>query len=1002
MFCPKCGAHNADTSKFCNSCGRSFHDLTPAPAPTLDTASPPYAGAAPSVIGTTIDKYIILKKLGEGGMGAVFLARHSSLDQPRAVKILPGALAENKTYIARFFKEAKSAASIDHPNIVRVYDAGEAQGYYYFAMEYVDGESFGKVLERRGALPWKESLQVVKQVLDAFRAAHALGIVHRDIKPENIMLSRTGIVKVADFGLAKNIAETTGLTRTGQIMGTPSYMSPEQCKGEPADGRSDIYSLGATLYTILAGRPIFSAETPLALLQKHVAEEPRPLGEIRRDVPAPIAAIIHKMLAKDPAMRYQSADEALAAIAAVEKQLELAPGDTRPLAAMAASAGPSPFNAPTTPTPASVTPAPQATPASGARIEDKAGQKPGKHAGVWEFAVIAIIGLVVILIVLLVKGPPEQPPGSTAAAGPTAQAPAPPGTATVSQTGTAAIQTPAPAVTEIPSGHVSNYVSENAFAVVELRDIDKWDAQLEKNPMLNAGPLQKYIATIREQMGEDRAEMYKEMGVSQRTVQDVLSSIRGVSVAVEQYNPGRSISELSLDFIAGIACDADKLYSLLTTFSFVKRQVKISGADAVEIDFEEFKFYAAAKNGKMYAGTFDLLTDALADKKRANSLADSADFKDAWKQIGRGNFACYIRGLQFAELFVSMTFAQPMLQAFSKAVEFDTIRYATAVEDGSELTFRIAGVSAKFWELFDFPADKPKLLEMIPDNSAYAYRISFGKWEKPLDRAIDWLSVKAATPDGRASNIEDLCRGLEEIKTNFGPYPVRELGIFANSWNGIPLFVYRLDNSDSAMEFLSKYLHFEDGVEDYNSDRYVRRVKWDYVGIGELVKLERTYERKEFAMDNNGEYTGNWVKAETFTQFAGHKDSYIVVHDGYDTNGNYEQAIRRVLQSMSDGKNLYAYVMEPYLKRKPGEPEKPLAEKNALEMASACTALYAVNAAQLGPQLEEGMGLGPDATSALKDFRLLIVAAKEPTAITIKVNAPAITPVLTVLKNIIK
>lgn len=318
MYCPECGTQNPSGAKFCHDCGRSFEDITPVAGKTVETPAGRKAPSRLDIEGEIIDKYRIVRKLGEGGMGAVFLAEHVSLIQPRAVKILPGSLAENKLYIQRFFKEAQSVASIDHPNIVRVHDAGEQDGLYYFAMEYVEGRSFSEVLREEGPLPWKDAVGVMKQALEAFRAAHDKHIIHRDVKPENIMQTTAGVVKVADFGLAKNVEETTGLTRTGQIMGTPSYMSPEQCRGDKTDHRSDIYSLGATFYALISGGPMFRAETPLAILQMHVSKEPRPLSEAVPGVPAALSTIIQRMLAKDANLRFQNVEEILKSLENLE------------------------------------------------------------------------------------------------------------------------------------------------------------------------------------------------------------------------------------------------------------------------------------------------------------------------------------------------------------------------------------------------------------------------------------------------------------------------------------------------------------------------------------------------------------------------------------------------------------------------------------------------------------------------------------------------------------
>ncbi len=332
MFCPMCGASNHDKAEFCVKCGARFRDYTPLETPTLDTPGFPDGPPGASLAGCTIDKYRLTKKLGQGGMGEVFLAEHVSLGAPRAVKILPRALASNNIYLARFFKEARTVAALNHPNIVQVFDAGEADGVYFFVMEYVEGDNFGDIIRREGPLHWRDAVEVARQVIEAFRAAHGMGVIHRDIKPENIMRTRGGMVKVADFGLAKNAEENTAVTRTGQVMGTPAYMSPEQCQGRSVDIRTDIYSLGATLYAILAGRPVFTGHTPMAVLHKHIYEDPEPLEIFALQVPPALAAVIHKMLAKDPAARYGDSGEILDAISTFEKHFtEPSPAAAQPI-----------------------------------------------------------------------------------------------------------------------------------------------------------------------------------------------------------------------------------------------------------------------------------------------------------------------------------------------------------------------------------------------------------------------------------------------------------------------------------------------------------------------------------------------------------------------------------------------------------------------------------------------------------------------------------------------
>ncbi|MEW6368021.1 MAG: SUMF1/EgtB/PvdO family nonheme iron enzyme [Acidobacteriota bacterium] len=316
MFCPKCGTSNHNEAEFCVKCGIRFKEYTPTEALVSDTQTAalrtqltegPYEGRV-------IANCVLERKLGEGGMGAVYLAQHKTLGQPRAIKILPRSLAENKVYVARFLKEAKSAASLHHPNVVQVVDAGDEGGVQYLIMEYVDGKPLSRILMEKGRMTWEEARPMFDQCLEALAAAHSSNIIHRDIKPDNIMIDARGRAKIADFGLAKNTEETTMLTRVGQFLGTPTYASPEQCQGQAVGPQTDIYSLGATFYAVLAGKPPFRADTPVALIYMHIHEPLPPLRELAPDVPKRLAAVIERMLEKPVAARYQSVRQVIDAL----------------------------------------------------------------------------------------------------------------------------------------------------------------------------------------------------------------------------------------------------------------------------------------------------------------------------------------------------------------------------------------------------------------------------------------------------------------------------------------------------------------------------------------------------------------------------------------------------------------------------------------------------------------------------------------------------------------
>ncbi|MCO5167794.1 MAG: protein kinase [Planctomycetes bacterium] len=253
------------------------------------------------------------RKVGQGGMGEVWLARQVSLDRPVAVKVLPRSLANQDNFIERFQREAKAAASLVHPNVLQIYSFGVSEGTPYFAMEFVEGEDLQQRMRRGGGLDWPEMARIMIGVGSALASAHEKGIVHRDIKPSNIMIDRAGQVKVMDFGLAK---ATTGgnksLTSAGLIMGTPNYLSPEQGRGDPLDGRSDLYSLGVVLYELLTGQLPFRADTPAGLIFKHVYEPPPAPLELNPEAPPFLVEICLKLLEKDPDDRYTSAHEFLA------------------------------------------------------------------------------------------------------------------------------------------------------------------------------------------------------------------------------------------------------------------------------------------------------------------------------------------------------------------------------------------------------------------------------------------------------------------------------------------------------------------------------------------------------------------------------------------------------------------------------------------------------------------------------------------------------------------
>jgi serine/threonine protein kinase/DNA-binding beta-propeller fold protein YncE len=269
-----------------------------------------------------LGEYVIEGKLGAGGMGQVYKARQPSLDRMIALKVLPRSVASNRESVERFYREARSAARLVHPNIVQVYTVGEEKGVPYFAMEYVIGEDLERRMKREDVLSVKEVLGVVASVAMALACAEESGIVHRDVKPGNIMIDSHGVVKVMDFGLAKAVKLIDAeITQAGFIVGTPTYMSPEQAEGGAVDHRSDIYSLGVVFYELLCGRPPFVSRDPATLIYQHVHKPPEPPRSFREGIPEEVEEVCLKCLAKKQAERCQSATELLADLVRVQESM---------------------------------------------------------------------------------------------------------------------------------------------------------------------------------------------------------------------------------------------------------------------------------------------------------------------------------------------------------------------------------------------------------------------------------------------------------------------------------------------------------------------------------------------------------------------------------------------------------------------------------------------------------------------------------------------------------
>ena len=282
-------------------------------------------------------RYRIVRKLGTGGMANVYLAEDEVLGRRVAIKILNDRHASDDSFVERFRREAKNAAGLSHPNIVSIYDRGEAEGTYYIAMEYIEGRTLKDLILARGPLPVDQAVAYARQILGAVRFAHRKGIVHRDIKPHNVLVDTDGRLKVTDFGIAR--AGASQMTEAGSIIGTAQYLSPEQARGASVDQRSDLYSVGIVLYEMLTGSVPFTGDTPVEIAMKHISAVPEVPSGRRPNVPHDLDLVVLRALAKDPRERFQTAEEMDAELGRVAAGLSVTDATADAATAVLAGAG---------------------------------------------------------------------------------------------------------------------------------------------------------------------------------------------------------------------------------------------------------------------------------------------------------------------------------------------------------------------------------------------------------------------------------------------------------------------------------------------------------------------------------------------------------------------------------------------------------------------------------------------------------------------------------------